>query len=416
MYGMAFFESALRFFALGVAGLALTGLGASAQTPLTRGDEARPLYATSDDIREGKELAETTCVKCHGPAGISTIPGIPDLAGQRPSYIYRELKAYQIGARPGGDQVHNMNLMKFFSDDALAKVAAYYSSLDPAPPPEGPAPKYDDPVAAGQAASAPCAKCHGDIGISHKEGVPSLIGISPKYLFETMQAYKQGDRPIDDKNADMKKALDALSDRDLQNIALFYALQNERLTRAQTEGPPQTPVAKDTLAVCAKCHGETGVSSSAATPSIAGQDATYLLNALRAYKDGTREDDTMGPKAKKLDDVEMTNLAAFFAGQTPQPANVPRPLSPADWADRCNRCHGVDGNSMRPDVPAIAGQRIDYLEKALKAYRKGDRKSPEMDAMASILTDEDIKGIAAHYAFQKGRPAVFITVPSMPSK
>ena len=31
--------------------------------------------------------------------------------------------------------------------------------------------------------------------------------------------------------------------------------------------------------------------------------------------------------------------------------------------------------------------------------------------MSSILTDDDIKGIAAHYAYQKGRPVVFITVP-----
>ena len=63
-------------------------------------------------------------------------------------------------------------------------------------------------------------------------------------------------------------------------------------------------------------------------------------------------------------------------------------------------------------MPALAGQRQDYLEKVLQAYRKGDRKSPEMDAMSSILTDEDIKGLAAHYAYQKGRPVVYVTVPN----
>ncbi len=225
---MAFVQSALRFFAVFGAGFVLSLSGASAQTPLAPGDETRPLYATSDDIRDGKELADTTCSKCHGPAGISATPGIPDLAGQRPSYVYRQLRAFQVGDRPGGgDPVHNMNLMKFFSEQALAKVAAYYASLDPGPAPDGPPPAYDDPVAAGKAASTPCARCHGDNGVSHKEGVPSLIGINPKYLFETMQAYKQGDRPVDDKNADMKKALDPLSDQDLKRIALYYALQNE---------------------------------------------------------------------------------------------------------------------------------------------------------------------------------------------
>ena len=155
-----------------------------------------------------------------------------------------------------------------------------------------------------------------------------------------------------------------------------------------------------------------GVATAALTPSLAGQDATYLLKALRAYKDGTRDDDTMGPKAKKLDDVEMTNFAAYFARQTPKPFHVPKPLSPDEWAEKCDRCHGVNGNSVRPDVPALASQRLDYLEKALKAYRRGDRESAEMDAMSSILTDEDIGGLAAHYAYQKSRPVVFVTVPS----
>lgn len=35
-----------------------------------------------------------------------------------------------------------------------------------------------------------------------------------------------------------------------------------------------------------------------------------------------------------------------------------------------------------------------------------------MAAMSSILTDSDIKGLAAHYAYQKARPVVFITVPN----
>jgi cytochrome c553 len=302
--------------------------------------------------------------------------------------------------------------MKFLSDNALAKVAAYFASLDPGPPPDGAPPKYDDPVAAGKAASAPCAKCHGDNGISHKEGVPSLVGASPKYLFQTMKAYKEGDRPVDDKNADMKKALDELSDPDLQHIALYYALQTDGLTRAQTPSPPESLISKEALAVCAKCHGDTGVATGAITPSLAGQDATYMLKALRAYKDGTRDDDTMSPKAKKLDDVEMTNFSAYFAAQTPKPFNVPKPLSPDEWAEKCDRCHGANGNSLRPDVPALASQRREYLEKVLKAYRKGERKSPEMDAMSSILTDEDIAGLAAHYAYQKARPVIYVPVPS----
>jgi cytochrome c553 len=86
-------------------------------------------------------------------------------------------------------------------------------------------------------------------------------------------------------------------------------------------------------------------------------------------------------------------------------------LSPDQWAEKCDRCHGLNGNSTRPDVPALAAQRLEYLDATLSAYQSGARKSSEMAAMSSILTPEDIKGLAAHYAHQKGRPVVFIMVP-----
>ena len=63
--------------------------------------------------------------------GVSESSGVPNLAGQRPAYLYRELRAYQSGAR--GDSAMN-NAVKFLNDDALVKVAAYFASLDPPQP------------------------------------------------------------------------------------------------------------------------------------------------------------------------------------------------------------------------------------------------------------------------------------------
>ena len=68
---------------------------------------------------------------CHGVNGISATKGVPHLAGQRPAYTYLELKAYKSGAR-GAEAM--TNAVKFLSDDALVKVAAYYASLDPRSP------------------------------------------------------------------------------------------------------------------------------------------------------------------------------------------------------------------------------------------------------------------------------------------
>jgi cytochrome c553 len=66
-------------------------------------------------------------------------------------------------------------------------------------------------------------------------------------------------------------------------------------------------------------------------------------------------------------------------------------------------------------VPALAAQRLDYLEKVLQDYQTGVRKSPPMAAMSGVLTDEDITNIAAHYARQKARGVVFLTMPSNPA-
>jgi len=58
-------------------------------------------------------------------------------AFQRPSYVYLKLK--QLG--PSGDAAHDSRLMNAPSGDALANLAAYDASLDPAPPAEAGSPR-----------------------------------------------------------------------------------------------------------------------------------------------------------------------------------------------------------------------------------------------------------------------------------
>jgi cytochrome c553 len=91
--------------------------------------------------------------------------------------------------------------------------------------------------------------------------------------------------------------------------------------------------------------------------------------------------------------------------------NVRKPLSAGEWAERCNRCHGVNGNSLDPHIPALAGQREDYLVQALQNYRSRSRRNNEMGAMADALGENDIKALAAFYSRQKPRAAVYIVIP-----
>ncbi|MDX1668261.1 MAG: cytochrome c [Limnobacter sp.] len=68
----------------------------------------------------------------------------------------------------------------------------------------------------------------------------------------------------------------------------------------------------------------------------------------------------------------------------------------------CIGCHGIPGyKASFPEVyrvPYIGGQSAEYLEAALKAYRKGDRDHPTMVGIAKTLSDEDIADLAAYYA------------------
>jgi cytochrome c553 len=267
-------------------------------------------------------------------------------------------------------------------------------------------PAKTDPMRAGKAASASCGSCHGDDGVSKTAGMPSLAGFDPKYFVAAMNAYKSGQR----KHDLMKNFAAAVSDSDLNNVALFYALQKP--ARAGTPSPGDQAAGKAAAAGCSGCHGEKGVSSSPATPSLAGQDAEYLAAATLAYKDGRRTDEAMKGAASALDEKTNRNIAAYYASQQPQAPNVRKPLTTAEWVERCDRCHGVNGNSTHPMMPSLAAQRADWLQLVLNAYRTGARKSSAMSAMSASMSDSEIKDVAAYYARQNARAVVFVVLPN----
>jgi cytochrome c553 len=398
-------KSLLVFAAVAGAAIAGYGPGAQAQSAASKpGDAMRTLNAAPMDIADGKRLAEMDCASCHNANGISSTRGIPHIAGQRPAYLYLTLKEYQSGIRGSSAMT---NAVKFLSDDALVKVAAYFASLDPAPVPTGAAaPAKPDPVEAGKGVSAACAGCHGNTGVSQIPGIPSLVGLDPKYLVDAMKTYKDGQR----KNDTMKAMLASVNETAMNEVALFYALQKP--ARAKTPAAGDPAAGKAASGSCGGCHGEDGVSGSPATPSVAGQDAQYVAAALAAYKDGSRVNDTMKGLAASLDDKGMKNLAAYFAAQEPKAPNVRKPLTTAEWVERCNRCHGVNGNSTDPRFPMLASQRVEYLQKALLDYRAQTRKSAEMHAMAGGLSEDDIDNLAAFYAHEKARAVLFVPLPA----
>lgn len=71
----------------------------------------------------------------------------------------------------------------------------------------------------------------------------------------------------------------------------------------------------------------------------------------------------------------------------------------------CIGCHGIPGYKADfptvYSVPMLGGQNAKYIESALKAYQKGERRFPTMIATARSLSDQDIADVAAYYAAQR---------------
>ncbi len=67
----------------------------------------------------------------------------------------------------------------------------------------------------------------------------------------------------------------------------------------------------------------------------------------------------------------------------------------------CSACHGMDGNSVMPLWPSLAGQHEQFISKQLMDFKSGARKDDTMTAMAAPLSDQDVADLAAWYASQK---------------
>jgi cytochrome c553 len=69
----------------------------------------------------------------------------------------------------------------------------------------------------------------------------------------------------------------------------------------------------------------------------------------------------------------------------------------------CAACHGEAGDKpLQPDYPIIAGQHADFLYKALRDYKSGQRKNAVMAGMAQPLTQKEMKDLSEWFASQKG--------------
>jgi cytochrome c553 len=162
---------------------------------------------------------------------------------------------------------------------------------------------------------------------------------------------------------------------------------------------------KEKAELCAGCHGEAGISETENIPSLAGQPDQFIQWQLVFFRSGTRKNEQMQPIVEQINNDDIRNLGAYFAALTPPKA--PQPDDNPDLSTkgaqaaagrRCASCH-TDNYAGTKAVARIAGQREDYLLKALHDYKEGVRSGGGGAAMAEVaypLSEEEITALA-HY-------------------
>jgi cytochrome c553 len=166
-----------------------------------------------------------------------------------------------------------------------------------------------------------------------------------------------------------------------------------------------TTAGKEKAELCVGCHGENGISQTENIPSLAAQPDQFIQWQLVYFRAGSRKNEQMQPIVEQINNEDIRNLGAYFASLAPpkpaQPDNDPdlsKKGAQAAAGRRCASCH-TDTFAGTKAVARIAGQREEYLVKALHDYKSGVRSGGGQAAMADVaypLSEEEIVALA-HY-------------------
>ena len=197
---------------------------------------------------------------------------------------------------------------------AMAAIAALYG---------GDASSARPAALAADAQAAPCTACHG----VHGEGmaaaqVPRLAGQAADYLEKQLDNYADGSRG----NPIMRNFAKALSRPQRAQLAARYAAMSAPYSseagpidaHGRARGQQLAHQGDETKRVqaCNGCHGPDGRGVPRAAPYLAGQSAEYLAGALKAFRQGARNNDAgqlMRSVAQRLDDGDIAAVAGYFA-------------------------------------------------------------------------------------------------------
>lgn len=360
-------------------------------------DQTRAIVKDTVAFEKSHKLVRG-CNSCHDHSGRQHHGRtIPNLDGMPFEYFKPALKTYFSGERH--DEVMEV-FRDILTDEKIYQMASYYAVKIPhmaSPPTVG------DP-AAGKLTARGCAGCHGYDGNSLNPYVPNLAGQPSEYLIKAIEDYRDGKR----ENDLMVMPVKNLSRSTIENLAAFYSMQ---MPESQLHVNIDSPALFDPIAEgqkiatsCDSCHGENGNSKDPGVPSLTGMHVKYLVKALSDYQTGIRQHKAMREFVSFYSDTDLEKVAYYYAMQKPTERLVDDPdvvRRGESISSACTMCHGKNGVSENPaQVPSLAGQDVNYLLAATRAYENGSRHNDSMTSAAKDLSDAELIQVAAYFASQ----------------
>jgi len=197
---------------------AATSWAIPAQAATAKADPAK------GDPAKAQKLVNDVCGACHGADGNSTSPTYPNLSGQSPEYLFKQLVEFKSGARRNAIMAPNVVTL---SEDDMRNLAAYYAAQQPKPR----LAKDAALVAEGQriykggnaGSGVPaCASCHGPAGAGIPSMFPRLASQHSKYVHSQLKNFRSGDR-ANDGGKMMQVIARKMTDREMKAVAEYIS-------------------------------------------------------------------------------------------------------------------------------------------------------------------------------------------------
>jgi cytochrome c553 len=195
----------------------------------------------------------------------------------------------------------------------------------------------------------------------------------------------------------------------LSSLVVVFVASVTALSASAQEVKGDAKAGAGKIAMCIGCHGIKGYQASFPevykVPMISGQGEKYIGAALHAYQKGERKHPSMRGIAEGLNDQDIADVSAYYAGSAQPgaaPAAAPANAKAAELVAKggCVACHGDNFNKpIDPSYPKVAGQYADYLFVALKSYKAEGhttwgRSNGIMAGIAKQFSNNELKTLA----------------------